>query len=487
MISLPLEYGYSVGYMPPRAQKARYMPMMGSTVLELEELDPAKTEHVANITERKRFVYSHDRYARTNKDEKVRVLVSGGSFWREDMPLEKLVRQAAAGGIADGHLSHIGSKSTTSSECGDVKDLTNAQRAARVLAYVPRDRWEDDGGAGVAEQFRRKTREMAVFDGSVFIRTPMPVIGLSRYASRGLTIEAGRSYGPAEVIHHQNHHCFDIDEMDRALAFQEQAGPNTGTDSDRIEIEILKPGIWEAATHRDAVIGIAREALESVMTKPEEAWVELLDKAYDLRDALIECTGEVTPMLIQVLEDVAALQPPSKERIAEWGLQAQQYQGSYHQRERSKLLAENCLTNHAAITGLANMALQRWLIRKPDASWEQHLNGPPVLFDDRGSARQILTLAETRVLERIHGIDLSPEIEGCLEGRVRLHAVATGLAGLDLGRASPHALVAEEGDDLRLVTATPDADLDKVADVVAELLGRALPTAAPSMAPGGVR
>lgn len=487
MISLPLEYGYNVGYMPPRAQKARYMPMKGSTVLEFEELDPAATEHVANVTERKHFIYSHDHYGRADKNEKCRVLVSDGSFWREDMSLEKLLKQAAAGNIADGHLCHIGTTSTTSSECGDVKDLTNAQRAAKVLAYVPRDRWEDDGGAHVAEQFRRKTREMAVFDGSVFVRTPIPVIGLSRYSSRGLTIEAGRSYGPGETIHHQNHQCFDIDELDRALAFQEQTRADTGSDPDKIEIEILRPGIWEAATHRDAVIGIAKEALESVMTKPEEAWVELLDKAYDLRDALIECSGEVTPMLVQVLEDIAAMQPPSKERIAEWEIQGQQYRDSYHHKGRAKLLAENCLTNHANVVALAGNALLRWQIRKPDASWEHHVDGSPVLFDDHGSIRQILTLAEARVLERIHGIDLSPEIADCLEGRVRLHTVAAGLGGIDLSRVSPHALVVEEADGLRLVAATPDADLDRIAGVVAELMGRNLPTAAPSMAPGGVR
>ncbi len=487
MISLPIEYGYNVGYMPPRAQKARYMPMLGSTVLEFEELDPASTQHVANITERKRFIYSSDRYGRADKDEKVRVLVSDGSFWREDMSLEKLLRQAKAGNIADGHLCHIGTKSTSSSECGDVAELTNEQRAAKVLAYVPRDRWEDDGGAHVAEQFRKKTREMAVFDGSLFVRTPIPVIGLSRYSSRGLTIEAGRSYGPGEDIYHQNHHCFDIDEMDQALAFQQETRPDTGSDTDKLEIEILQPGIWEAATHRDAVIGIAKEALETIMTKPEEAWVELLDKAYDLRDALIDCAGEITPMLIQVLEDVAAMQPPSKERIADWELQAQQYAGSWHHKGRAKLLAENCLTNHASVTSLANKALLRWQVRKPDASWEQHVEGAPVLFNDAGSAQQVLTMFEARVLERIHGIDLSSEIAGCLEGRTHLHVVTAGLGGVDLKRSSPHALVAEDEGGLRVVAATPDADLDRIAETIAELMGRTLPTAAPPMAPGGVR
>lgn len=486
MISLPLEYGYNVGYMPPRAQKARYMPMRGSMVLEFEELDPASTQHVANITERKKWIYSHDRYARADKDEKVRVLVSDGSFWREDSSLEKLVRQVAAANIENGHLCHIGTTSTHSSECGDVGDLTNEQRVSKVLAYVPRDRWEDDGGAHVAEQFRRKARQMAVFDGGVFVRTQMPVIGLSKYSSRGLGIVSARAYGPGEDVHHQEHLCFDIDELDRALAFQRQIGTDGEDVSETLEIEILQPGIWDAATHRDAVIGIAKQALEAVMTNTERAWVDLLDKGYDLRDALIECAGEVTPMLLQVLEDIAALQPPSEDMTAEWKLQAEQYRDGWH-KGRSKLLADHSLQDHAAVTGLASKALLRWQVRKPDASWEEHVEGAPVLFDDRGSAQQILTMAEARVLERIHGIDLSSEIAGCLEGRTRLHAVAWGLGGVDLKRSSPHALVAEESDGLRLVASTPDADLDRIAGVVADLMGRPLPAPAPSMAPGGVR
>ena len=99
---LPVDFIYSVGYVPPRAQNKRQMPMQGSMVLELEELDPAATEHVANVTVRRQFSYSSDRYVREGKSPPVRILYADGSFWREDMALDDLRRQLASGSIERG-------------------------------------------------------------------------------------------------------------------------------------------------------------------------------------------------------------------------------------------------------------------------------------------------------------------------------------------------------------------------------------------------
>lgn len=491
MIRLPFDFTYTVAYVPPRMQNARHMPMRGSTVLEFEELDPATTEHVANVTERHRFTYSSDRYGRSDRNEKVRVLYAGGSFWREDMSFEKLAAQIAAGNIESGYLDHIASRGTQSSELGDVAELTNAQRTAKVLARVPAERWNDDGGAATIERYRRRVADMAVFDGGVFVRTPMPVISLSQYLGRGIAIGAARSYGPGETVHGNHHLVFDLDELDRALEYQERVRPvRAGADDEsfreKLEIEILRPGIWEAATHREAVLGSAKAALEAVMSKPDEVWVEMLDKAYDLRDALTECAGEVTPMLLQVLQDIAAMEGPSEQQMNDWRSQAEQYTGHWS-KGRSSNLVEKSGEVLGSVRGLAEEALLRWEFRKPDASWEQHLEGDPILFEERGSVHQITTLFDARVIERLYDVDLSAETAACAEGRARLHVAVVGAGGVDYRSGHRQALIAEDEDGLRLVATSPDVDVEAVAAVVDRHLGRTFHAAAPAMAPGGVR
>lgn len=484
---LPVEFIYSVGYLPPRAQNQRQMPMKGSTVLELDELDPASTEHVANVTLRRRFSYSSDRYVREGKSPPVRVLYADGSFWREDMALDDFRRQLVSGGIDRGYLAHLTSRGTHSSEHGDVSGLSNEQRAAKVLAHVPSDRWKDDGGAATAEALHRRAKSMAVFDGGVFVRTPMPAIELSRYSSRGLSIGSSRSYGAGEESENEGDHRFDLDEAEKALAFQRALNPEKEEVDGKLEIEILKPGIWEAASHRDAVVAIAKDAFGKMMEKPDELPVEVLDRAYDLRDALIECAGEVTPMLLQVLEDLRAMPRPSDGQIAEWTLQATQYGDRSWNKGRSAKLAEGASAVVDEIVGLAARAIARWELRKPHASWEQHLEGPPVVWDEGGSIHQILTLAEARVLERMHGLDLSHEIQACLEGRARLQVAANSAYGVNLKHASPHALMVEDEDGLRLLAADDRCDVDAVAAAVERLTGRTFASAAPAMAPGGGR
>lgn len=491
MIRLPFDFTYNVSYVPPRMQNARHMPMRGSTVLEFQELDPATTEHVANVTERHRFTYNSDRYGRSDRKEKVRLLYAGGSFWREDMSLEKLAKQIATEHIENGYLEHIASRGTSSSEHGDVENLTNAQRAARVLSRVPAERWNDDGGAAVAERFRQKTSDMAVFDGGVFVRTPMPVIKLSQYSDRAVAIGAARSYGAGESIHGGHHLVFDLDELDRALEYQDRvrplkSGAEDKADRDLVEIEIFRPDIWEAATHREAVVGSAKAALEVVMTKPDEVWVEILDKAYDLRDALTECAGEVTPMLLQVLQDIAAMEGPSERQMNDWRSQAEQYAGSWSKGRSSNLL-EKSGEVLGSVRRLAEEALLRWEFRKPDASWEQHLEGNPVLFDERGSVHQITTLFDARLLERLHGIDLSSEIAACVEGSARLHVAVVGRSGIDFRSGLQQALIAEDENGLRLLASSPHVDADAVGGMVERHLGRTFSAAAPAMAPGGVR
>lgn len=484
---LPVEFIYSVGYLPPRAQNQRQMPMQGSMVLELEELDPAATEHVANVTVRRRFSYSSDRYVREGKSPPVRILYADGSFWREDMTLDDLRRQLATGAIVRGFLAPLTRYGTHSSEHGDVAGLSNEQRAAKVLSHVPRDRWKDDGGAATADSFRRRAKSMAVFDGGVFVRTPMPVIELSRYSSRGLTIGSSRSYGPGEEVENEGDHRFDLDEAEKALEFQKALHPENGEVDGKLEIEILKSGIWEAASHRDAVIDIARHAFNKIMEKPDELPVEVLDRAFDLRDALIECAGEVTPMLLQVLEDLRAMPRPSDEQVAEWTLQAAQYGERSWSKGRSAMLAEGATALVDDIVALAGRAIARWEMRKPDASWEQHLTGSPVVWDEDGSVHQILTLSEVRVLERMHGLDLSHEVGECLKGRARLHVAATGRAGVSLQRASPHILLLEDEGGLRVLAAHSKIDVDAVSTVAERLTGRAFAPAAPAMTPGGGR
>ncbi|OAH27877.1 hypothetical protein AX289_09995 [Methylorubrum populi] len=484
---LPVDFIYSVGYVPPRAQNKRQMPMQGSMVLELEELDPAATEHVANVTVRRQFSYSSDRYVREGKSPPVRVLYADGSFWREDMALDDLRRQLATGAIERGFLANLTARGTHSSEHGDVAGLSNEQRAAKVLSHVPSDRWKDDGGAATAESFRRRAKSMAVFDGGVFVRTPMPVIELSRYSSRGLTIGSSRSYGPGEESENDGEHRFDLDEAEKALEFQKRLNPEKGEVDGRLEIEILKPGIWEAASHRDAVIDIAKDAFNRMMQKPDELPVEVLDRAFDLRDALIECAGEVTPMLLQVLEDLRAMPRPSDEQVAEWTVQASQYGERSWNKGRSANLAEGAAAIVDEIVALAGRAIARWEMRKPDASWERHLTGSPVVWDEDGSVRQILTLSEARVLERMHGLDLSHEVGECLEGRARLHVAATGGFGVSLRHASPHVLLLEDEGGLRVIAAHPRIDVDAVSSVAERLTGRAFASAAPAMAPGGGR
>ena len=485
-VRLPVEFIYQVGYLPPRAQNQRRMPMQGSTVIEIDELDPATTEHVANVTSRRQFAYSSDRYVRARGAPPVRLLYADGSFWREDTTLDDLRRQLASGAIDRGYLVHLASRGTHSSEHGDVAGLSNEQRAAKVLAHVPHDRWKDDGGAATAEAFRKRAASMAVFDGGVFVRTPMPVIELSRYSGRGLSIGSSRSYGPGEEGENAGDHRFDLDEAKQALAFQRSLNTEKEAADGTLEIELLKPGIWEAASHRDAVIDIATQAFSKMMEKPDELPVEVLERAFDLRDALIECAGEITPMLLQVLEDLRAMPRPSDGQIAEWTLQAAQYDGKSWNKGRSAKLVEGAAAVVDEVVALAGRAMTRWEMRKPHASWEQHLTGPPVVWDEAGAIHQILTLSEARVLERMHGIDLSHEVRECLEGRARLHVAASGPYGVSLQRASPHALLVEDEAGLRVLAAHPAIDVGAVSAVAERLTGRTF-ASAPAMAPGGGR
>jgi len=424
-MKLKIEFHYPISFIPYRHQNTQSEVGKAETEVEVRELSDgeAPVAMLVGNPPNDRMDRHEARLALKDDGSPRRVRTYMGRHFVEAGRASALPYDVAPGRIMNSFFGRAKPRNMAVDDptYGKKKTMTGEEVIRRYSsAAKPFRTFNDDHGAAMAARLERLASLMFVVDGVVYEYTPEPIIRITgRYGEHKAFI------GPRPRKERHDHdsfdfHMYEFGEPIRSSLLHADTVKDLYKGADWPFFEVVDPAASAFDGTGYDVMELARKLEQSLASSAAALPWNMLEAYYDLRDALADAQGRITPRLVGALEGVAAVEaaddPAHIAAVAASAVVGDRH--GYQVREtffsrRSEYLRSDKLSDHR---GMAAETLARWGRRPEGQHWENGVGPVSSLVEGNRRTMEILSAGMACDLARRAGIDAAVLIEAARDG-----------------------------------------------------------------------
>lgn len=470
-MQLELDYHYNIDFIPYRHQNTQHVTAAASISVEVPEAPREQAPvvmRVGNPVNDVRLSRSGERFIFRKDGSPREVRFYRGRHYVEACSAEELAEQSRAD-LTSTFFGRCRPRNTSIDNGRATYGRDRLWTLEEVLRQhsrpsAPMRSYTDDKGEAVGKKLRRLAGLMVIVDGTVFEYTPEPILKIGPRGDATMVVSRP-PLNDRNAYDGDGFHDFEYEGAVRSALKHAHTVMHMSGGGQAPFIEVLAPS---ASTFDGATYDVAERA--ELLSRHLRAhatglpW-NALEAYYDLRDAMEDAHGRVTPRLLAAFSGLSALEETqdaasvaaimARSEAASTGWSDPRSRNNIY-KKRHEFMAGGGV---GKLSEMAQDILERWAARPPEAYWGEDV--APVSSLKTGSCRVSEVLSEGAAVDKALAVGADPaEALAAAAAGDRLLVIETLIAGFGDAVA---ALAAADGDGgIRIIGAKGQtADLEE--------------------------